>query len=218
MKRRRSRSLVAAWAALIALTASGLLLGLGVSSALSQTVPTETTTPTETTPPPPPDPDPIPPPPHPQDPPPPSSTPPPPAGDPSPPPSSGASAAPSKPKKKPAKPDRRPKKERPAETSFAHEPRDPAVLAGASLPSGPSFSNSNATLSSNSGSRLIALFLLAGLAVGGVLLGLAAVPAWILRPARASALIDHWRVQIAATGLSAVCMALIIFLLNTSGL
>jgi hypothetical protein len=215
MKPRRSKSFVAVWIGFVALAASGLVLGLGVSSALSQTVPTETTTPTETEPPPPPDPDPINPPPPPNNPPPPSQ--PPPTGDPSPPPSSsGAVANPTKQKKKPAKPERRPKKERPAATSFAHDPRDPPpVVVDGELASGPAFSPGSS--GGTTGTQVIALFLVAGLVVGALLLALAAIPAWVVRPARASAIIDHWRVQIAATGLSALSMALIIFVLTTSG-
>lgn len=72
------------------------------------------------------------------------------------------------------------------------------------------------TSASTSSKGLVALFLLGGLGLGVVLLGLAAVPTWAVRPVRAALLVEHWRVHLAATGLSTLFMALIVFLLGTS--
>jgi hypothetical protein len=77
------------------------------------------------------------------------------------------------------------------------------------------FRASSATTGGSNPARAIAsAFLVGGIGLGAILLGLAAIPGWAVRPARAAFLIDQWRVQLAATGLSAVCMALIVFLLD----
>lgn len=59
---------------------------------------------------------------------------------------------------------------------------------------------------------------LGGLALAILLLGLAAIPEWIVRPGRAAMLLVQWRVQLAASGLSALFAALIVFLMGTSRL
>jgi hypothetical protein len=56
------------------------------------------------------------------------------------------------------------------------------------------------------------------LAFAFILIGIAAIPDWAIRPARAAIVLAHWRVQIAATGLSALFAAAIVFLLGTSRL
>jgi hypothetical protein len=110
------------------------------------------------------------------------------------------------------------KKAEPVVFSRTHAPRDVAVWASAPRRT---FNPQAVSLSTESRtSPLFAkLFAGAALALALVLLGIAAIPDWIVvRSARASLVLAHWRVQIAATGVSALCAAAIVFLIGTSGL
>lgn len=62
--------------------------------------------------------------------------------------------------------------------------------------------------------------LLAGVALifALVMLGIAAVPVWIVRSERAAVLLEHWRVQIAASGASALVLAGVVLLMGSSGI
>jgi len=51
-----------------------------------------------------------------------------------------------------------------------------------------------------------------------IMLGIAAVPVWIIRSERAALLLEHWRVQIAASGASALVVAGVVFLMGSSGI
>jgi hypothetical protein len=51
-----------------------------------------------------------------------------------------------------------------------------------------------------------------------IMLGIAAVPVWIIRSERAAILLEHWRVQIAASGASALVVAGVVFLMGSSGI
>jgi hypothetical protein len=65
-------------------------------------------------------------------------------------------------------------------------------------------------------SPLLGAFLFASLAMAVVLLGIAAVPPWVIRAPRAAGVLAHWRVQIAAAGISALCAAGVVLLIGTS--
>jgi hypothetical protein len=96
-----------------------------------------------------------------------------------------------------------------------HEPRDISVWA-ASTSSGTAQearSFVNKPLPSSSSVRLFAA---GAFAVSLLLLGIAAIPEWVVRPARAALLLSQWRVQLAASGASALFAALIVFLIGTS--
>jgi hypothetical protein len=168
----------------------------------------------------PPPPPPAPPPPPLAPPPPPPAPPPPPSLQPSPPPAPPASKSQARPAKE-HKPKRTEKEEEkaPAITS-RHEPRDPpaAVAGPAATGVTPAPQLRLVPLSSSSRADSVRPFLLLALGFGALLLALAAFPQWAVRPGRAFLLLERWRVQIAATGLSAVLTALILFLLATSSL
>jgi hypothetical protein len=68
----------------------------------------------------------------------------------------------------------------------------------------------------SSNSPLLGAFLFASLAMAVVLLGIAAVPPWVIRAPRAAGVLAHWRVQIAAAGISALCAAGVVLLIGTS--
>jgi outer membrane biosynthesis protein TonB len=205
--RRRTRTV---WFAVVAAVLVG---GFALGAVVPARAQTTTVNPDTPPPPPPPDPDTPPPPPPPQE----SVTPPPPPPTesvPIVPASPTAPTAPVKHKKKHHKPE--PVKPTPPQRVY-HEPYAPAgvVASSSGEATGLAFHASSApTSSSTSAPALRSLFLVAGVALGVILLGLAAIPGWAVRPARAALLIDQWRVQIAATGLSAVCMTLIVFLLD----
>ena len=75
----------------------------------------------------------------------------------------------------------------------------------------------NPTLTSgDSTSASARLFAAAALAVALLLLSLAAIPEWVVRPERVALVLANWRVEIAASGLSALFAALIVFLIGTS--
>jgi hypothetical protein len=120
-------------------------------------------------------------------------------------------------KKKPAEP-------KPAPVVITREPREaigqiPLVDGLAPLESAPVVTPT--ALSSDGSSqvaKLGSLVAVGALALALLLLGLAAIPDWVIRPARASLLLAHWRVQIAASGLSALLAALVVFLIGTSGI
>lgn len=65
-------------------------------------------------------------------------------------------------------------------------------------------------------SSLLLVVLFASLGIAVLLLGVAAVPPWALRTPRASEVLSTYRVQIAAAGLSALCAAAVVLLINTS--
>ena len=122
----------------------------------------------------------------------------------------GKKAKPGKAKPGKAKP------EPPAPPRFWHEPREPVFVA-----SGPETATAPPSalptpLASRPARDVVRLFLVGAVGLGALLLGLAAIPQWAMRPVRASIIVEHWRVQIAATGLSAVFAALIVFVLSTS--
>jgi hypothetical protein len=80
-------------------------------------------------------------------------------------------------------------------------------VAGEAISFGPSESEN---------SPLLGAFLFASLALAVLLLGLAAIPPWAIRAPRAAGALAHWRVQIAAAGISALCAAGVVLLIGTS--
>jgi hypothetical protein len=183
---------------LIILFAASLLLALSAPPALAQVI---------TDPLPLPEPDPVP---EPEPEPAPAPSP-----SPSPSPSRSATTSPPAETKKPAKKKRRAQKEKPAPIRIQHEPRDVPVWSAATGP--PSFEAQSFTSGESASSSLsVRLFAVGGLALALLLLGVAAIPEWVMRPARAALLLAEWRVQIAASGVSALFAALIVFLIGTS--
>jgi hypothetical protein len=69
---------------------------------------------------------------------------------------------------------------------------------------------------SSEDSPLQGAFLFAALGLAVLLLSLAAVPPWVIRTPRAAEVLAHWRVQIAAAGISALCAAGVVLLIGTS--
>jgi hypothetical protein len=125
-----------------------------------------------------------------------------------------ATSAPSKPVRKPHKKPAPP----PVVYTRTHAPRDiPVWLSEPTKARSVSPQFFSISTSSNS-SVLVKLAAAGVLAVALLLLGLAAIPEWAVRPERAHMVLAHWRVQIAASGLSALFAAAIVFLIGTSAL
>lgn len=59
-----------------------------------------------------------------------------------------------------------------------------------------------------------AALLLGALAIAAVLLGLSSIPTWVVHSARMAGLLEQWRAQIAAAGLSTLAAAGIVFVLS----
>jgi hypothetical protein len=211
-------------AAFAALCSFGFFAGYAASQTTSQEPPTTTT---ETQPPPPP----------PDDPPPPPDDPPPPppndhgGGGGSTPPSTdslsnntdSAGSKPAKPKRNQAKPDRKKPKTQPIVYKSIHPPRDVPVFLPASetprvSPSGRAFSISTDPSSGSSTPALAKLIAAVTFALALLLIGIAAIPDWVVRQERAALVITQWRVQIAATGISALFAAVVVVLLGSSNL
>ena len=67
----------------------------------------------------------------------------------------------------------------------------------------------------NDGTRALKALLLGVVSVAAILLGLALIPAWSVRPARASMLLAQWRLHILAAGLSTLVAAALVLLIGT---
>jgi hypothetical protein len=106
-------------------------------------------------------------------------------------------------------------------TASEHAPRDPVVLVptGRADPRPAHIASTELAATSDKSTAASTEMILAGAAMvfALILLGIAAVPVWIIRPERAAVLLEHWRVQIAASGASALVVAGVVLLLGSTG-